>query len=147
MTTRLPQPDGGFPPVELKSRRPEPPDAVEGRPVGVKKHRDAACLGQGDQVAVKAVRRRRRARAGERQGLDRPRAEGPLDRVIRAASASPGVIAGSGSKKAVCSAVSSVRTVRISRVGAAVRTTSGSRPSLLAQQETHSKRRRARRKR
>ena len=75
---------------------------------------------QGDQVAVQAVRGGRRARSGERQGLDAPLGQARLDRCRRRASASSGVMAGSGSKKAVWSSVPSVRTVRITRVGASV---------------------------
>ena len=45
---RLPQADGGFPTVELDGGRPEPPDAIEGRPVSVQKHRHSPCVGQRD---------------------------------------------------------------------------------------------------
>ncbi len=51
--------------------------------------------------------------------------------IWNSASASSPVIDGSGSKKAVCSADASVRTVRITRVGATVGTTKGSSPSSV----------------
>ena len=62
--------DGGLAAIELDGRRPEPPDGVERRAVGVEEDRDPPGARQRDQVAVEPMRRRGRARAGERQGGD-----------------------------------------------------------------------------
>ena len=128
--------------IELNRRRPEAPDGVERRAVGVEEDRNSPRAGQRDQVAVEPVGRRGRTRAGERQRRD-VAARAPPRRAGASASASSGVMAGSGSKNAVCSALDSVRTVKITRVGASVGTTSGSRPSSDRSSDSHWRRRSA----
>ena len=42
---RLAEMGGGLAAIELDGRRPEAPDGVEGRPVGIQEHRDASGRG------------------------------------------------------------------------------------------------------
>ena len=74
---------GGLAAVELDDVRPEPPDPRERRAVGVQEDRHAPGAGQGDQVGVKLVGRRRGAGAREGQGLDILGDHRPLDPVVQ----------------------------------------------------------------
>ena len=111
---------GGLAAVELDDVGPEAPDRLEGRAVGVEEDRHPPRPARAIRSLYRPWVAGRGARPREGQGLDAPLGRAPPRPGRSRASASAGVIAGSGSKKAVWSGVPSVRTVRMTRVGASV---------------------------